>query len=291
MKMRMIIGLLAGMMLLGGCARRRVIPDDKLIKILREIYLDNTYASQQNLPYDSIDIYTPILKKHGYKPRDLHYTFNEFSKRKSSRISTLIETTVKELDKELEWFTQRVAVLDTINLMARERFKKVVYTDSLITARKISDTTKLRIKLPATEGVYRIGYGYRMDSTDRNVSLRTTHVLLDSSGRQVTSNTNWMSSKKQFERQIYTIELNATPLTTNLEILFGNYSKEMTTPHLRIDSLTIIYYLPVEQALDSLRRYLYAYRLIINETEYPPQDRGALSLLPPRMAPQRDSLP
>jgi len=290
MNVRIITGLLIGMILLGGCSRRRVIPDNKLVKILKEIYLDNAYASQYNLKADSLDVYTPILKKYGYRPRDLNYTFNEYSKRKSSRISNIIETTVTELEKELQWFTRRVAVLDTINLIARERFKTVVYTDSLIAARKIADTAKLRIKLPATAGMYHIRYGYLIDSADRNTNLRTTHALLDSSGHQLTSSVNWMQ-KRQSEHQAYTLELNATSSACRLEVRFGNYGKEMTTPHMRIDSLVITHYLPLEQALDSLRRHLYEYRLIIDGTEYPSPDCGALSLRPPRMDQKRDSIP
>ena len=292
MNIRIITGLLMSMILLGGCSGRRVIPDDKLVNILKEIYLDNAYASQHNLQADSLDIYTPILKKYGYRPRDLNYTFNEFSKRKSSRISDIIETTVTELEGELQWFTRRVAVLDTINLIARERFKKVVYTDSLITARKIADTAKLRIKLPVSDGTYHIRYSYLIDSTDRNASLRTTHVLFDSSGRQLTSNINWMKMR-QLEHQVYTTELNIESSSRRLEICFGNYGKGLTTPNLRIDSLVITHYLPLKQSLDSLRRHLYEYRLVIDGTEYPcgSPDSGALSLLPPRMDQKRDSLP
>jgi len=292
MNVRIITGLLVGMVLLMGCSRRRVIPDDKLVKILKEIYLNNAYASQYGLKADSLDVYMPVLKKYGYRPRDLNYTFNEFSKRKSSRISDIIEATSAELDRELQWFTRRVATLDTINLIARERFKQVIYTDSLIYVRKISDTAKLRINLPATVGTYHIRYGYQVDSTDRNMNLRTTHFLLDSAGRQLTSNVNWMQ-KHSSEHQRYTAELNAISAARRLEIRFGNYGKEMTTPRIRIDSLIITFYLPLEQALDSLRRHLYEYRPVIDGTEYSNDapNRGALSLLPPRMDQKRDSIP
>ncbi len=292
MKVRIgIVVLVAGIVLLGGCTRPRVIPDEKLVEILKEIYLDNAYAAQTHLNTDSLDIYGPILKKYGYKPRDLNYTFNDFSKRKSSRISDVIEAAIVELDQELQWYSDRVAVLDTINLIARERLKQLVVTDSLIAVNRIADTAKLRIELPAAEGTYDIRYSYRIDSADLNPSLRTTHVLFDSAGRQVGVSSNWMRVHQP--RQTYAGELVASAAARRLEIRFGNYGKELKTPRMQIDSVVIIRYLPQQQALDSLRKHLYAYRLVIDGTEYPqdPQDRGALSVLPPGLAPERDSLP
>ena len=289
MKTSRVILFAAALLLAGGCSRPKTIADEDLRSIFKEIYLANAFCNNGRIDCDSMDIYEKKLKKYGYRPTDMIYTINDFSKRKSSRLSDIINEAIDQLEKEYEWYQDKVAVLDTIDLIAGERFKRTVYEDSLIVARRIADTGRLRILIPVEEGSYKIRYSYLIDSTDRNGSLRTNHLLRDSAGRQVSSSVNWM---KKNNRQSYETKISATPRARVLEIRFGNYGKGLKAPSLRIDSLTVTYYLPAKAARDSLTRELMNYKLLIDGKEYPylSQDSGTLSLHAPWISPGRDSL-
>lgn len=289
MKTTLLILSMAVLLLAGSCSRSKVIADEDLRSIFKEIYIANAYCNNGRIDYDSMDIYTPIFEKYGYRTSDMIYTINDFSKRKSSRLSDIINEAIDQLEKEYEWYQKKVNILDTIDMIAGERFKQIVYEDSLITARRIADTGKLRILIPVKEGSYKVEYSYLIDSLESNGSLRTSHLLRDSAGRQISTSTNWM--KKQ-NRQHYETKITVVPRAQVLEIRFGNYSKNLKTPSMRIDSLKITYYLPVDAARDSLTHLLVNYKLMIDGKEYSEltQNSSTLSLHAPWLPEKRDSI-
>ncbi len=283
--------LLTLLFAVAGCSRPREIPDRKLEAIFKEIFLVNAYCNSRTINTDSLDVYEPILHKYGYKPRDLVYTIGHFSRRKSARLSDILDASMIQLAKEHEGYNQRVALLDSINMVAKERFRQIVYTDTLLHITRLKDTARLRLEFPAREGQYKIAYRYLIDTVDKNGSVRGTQTLLDSAGRQIQTRTNWMQRGRSL---LYETTLDAPARAAKLEVLLGNYNKTSTAPDLRIDTLAVIYYLPLEIALDSLKRSLLDYKLIIDGKEigrgFAP-DSVALRVDPPRIAPPRDTLP
>ena len=278
------------MIVLVACTRAKIIPDSKLTLVFKDIYLSNAYVGQMSFRTDSVDIYAPILAQYGFKPRDLNYTLNDFSKRKSSRITDIIEDAIAMLEEDLLHLNSRVAMLDSMDRIAAERYMRVVYADSLIRVTRIADTARLRIEIPASEGKYRIEYYFRIDSLDQNKSLRATHALRDEKDKLLANSTNWMRTGE--ERKKYETTLIAPADAHTLEILLANYGKEMKKPHLQIDSLTVAYYLPQAQAMDSLRRSLFRHTLRINGIEeypYLPTDSSTLSLHAPWLPEERDT--
>ncbi len=265
-----------------GCSRPKVIKDSDLEKIFTEIYLSNAYVSQQRFSADSLDIYSPIFKKYGYKPRDMAYTIANFSRRKSSRLSDVVAASSRELDRQYKIYSERVATLDTIDRRSQERFREPVLEDSLIRARKIADTAKLRIVFPAQAGEYTIAYNYTVDSLDKNLSLRTTITTIDTAGRRSAARTNWMRTNS---RERYSVTLTAEPSIKEMEILFGNYRKEMTAPHLTVDSLRVNWMPPVKEALERMNHVLLDYKYRIDGKEYDSyqKDSCALDTHPPRL--------
>ncbi len=282
--------LIALLLSAASCSRPKEIPDRKLQDIFTEIFLVNTYCNIETVNTDSLNIYEPVLRKYGYRPRDLVHTLRTFSQRKSSRLSDILNQSIEQLDKQYNVYARQVAILDTIELIARERYRKVVHTDTLIRATSLRDTSRLRIRVPAREGQYKISYSYFVDSLDRNPSVRATHVLTDSAGRQLEDRMNWMRRR---ERGTFDVTLTAPANTSRLEIVLGNYVKTSSAPDLRIDTLVVIYYPPTKAAVDSLTRDLIMYKLVIDGKEYPLRgaaDSLSLRIDPPRIAPRRDSV-
>lgn len=89
-----LICLLCVAVTAAACNRPRNIPDEKLIAITREIFLANAYRDSPKSGFsqaDTVDFYTPIFEKYGYKPSDLSYTINNLSRRKSVRFTDILE--------------------------------------------------------------------------------------------------------------------------------------------------------------------------------------------------------
>lgn len=247
---------------LAGCDRPRQIPDETLQQLFTEIYLSNALIQNRSMRSDSVDPYTPLFEKYGYTPRDFTYTLEGFAQRKSSRISDIIDASIASLGADHDFYAARLAAIDTIEQHALNRYRQLVYSDTLIEARQVSDTGKLRIRLPVTPpGSYRIAYTYLLDTSDYNVGLHTTYTISDSTGKQLVQRTDWMA---RLRRTPYSINIDAPATGRRLEILFGNYGSggnnmelTVTQPNLRIDSLSVYRYPPVEVAVDSLMRLFF----------------------------------
>lgn len=273
-----------------GCSRPKTINDENLESIFKEIYLANALCDVKAIVTDSIDIYAPILKKYGYTQPDMLYTIKGFTKRKSSRLSDIIDNAIKQLDAEYAVYEGRVAVLDTIDVRVGDMYKQIVYKDSIIIAKKVRDTSRLRITIPVKQGRYKVEYSYFIDSLEENTSLKATHNMYDKKGVQTNYSTNWMNINS---RKRYSAQLDTKPGDTKLVLLFANYPrKDMKRPDLRIDSLVVTYYFPKQVARDSVNKSFVDYKLLIDGQAYTAlsQDSCARRVHPPRIPVQRDSI-
>lgn len=248
-----------------GCSRHRVIPDEELALIFRDIYVANAYADTWVAGNDSISPYAPILERYGYTPRDVQYTIGNFSKRKSARISDVVDAAIELLDDEYEYYSQRVSVRKHIEEMAREMFSRKIITDSAITVSRIADTSRLRLAIPVEPGEYRVALRYCIDSTDLNDRIRLNMAMRNSRGELHGLNTVSML-RRRTER--YERALHADTSDRELVMHLGNYATDrkdtkIKKPSIRVDSLQVTYYPPTAQALDSLDSRLLRYRLSI----------------------------
>lgn len=286
----LIVGAMLGMAL-AGCAGKKTIPDDTLSDIFRDIYLSNAYVDRTpgRLDFDSVNIYEPILNSYGYTSEDFIHTIGNFSKRKSSRISDIVDDAVQKLEDMSAVLTRKVSILDKIDSTAFERTKKIIYTDSLIEVRSLADTSKIYITIPAANpGSYGISFYYYQDHTDPN-SLSSRFIFRDSLGVQVSTSTNYIRTSS---RQLYTTKLEKQPRGRKLELRLANYPPTPKTPmHIDFDSLVVVHYLPKEEALEKLLRSYIDYTLIIDGRPYYeyynlPADSSTLHILPP-LAPEK----
>ena len=120
------------LVLAGACARHKIIPDRKLAQIFHDAFLANAYIGSEQVDIDSLNIYEPIFAGYGYTTEDVYYTIGNFSKRKSARLGDVVELAIEMLEAEGKYYNREVAVLDTIDNVARRSFTRTVYADSLI---------------------------------------------------------------------------------------------------------------------------------------------------------------
>lgn len=193
--------LIAAATALGSCARDKVIPDEELARIFRDAYLINAYVSDRGVKLDSLELYEPVFSRYGYTAEDVRYTIGNFSRRKSAKLSDVVEQSIRLLEEESAYYKYEVGVLDTIDNVARRRFTRTVYSDSLIRVTRIKDTARLRVRIPDTRpGEYRVSFDYLIDSLDENLAprMRVWLVEADSSRKGESSSILRKSSRSVF---------------------------------------------------------------------------------------------
>lgn len=92
--------LIAAATALGSCARDKVIPDEELARIFRDAYLINAYVSDRGVKLDSLELYEPVFSRYGYTAEDVRYTIGNFSRRKSAKLSDVVEQSIRLLEEE-----------------------------------------------------------------------------------------------------------------------------------------------------------------------------------------------
>lgn len=246
----------AAAVLLGACTAPKIIPDKELVLIFHDIYLVNAYVNYSGINIDSLNIYEPVFAKYGYTSEDIQYTIGNFAKRKSARISDdVVEVANQMLLSESRAYRRRVEIADTVRLIARERFARQVYGDSLIRVRRIGDTSRLRITIPDIRpGSYKVSYGYLIDSLDRNYPFTANIRLMNADGRRSGNSSPRLDRGKH---STASVNLSSTGDDRLLVIVLNNYPEDLSTPNITIDSLRVTYYLPDDVAVPKLARSLY----------------------------------
>lgn len=240
---------------LTSCNRPETIGRGELKRIFKEAFLVNAYydtSHGRGIDLDSLDMYGPILARHGYDVGDLEYTVGVYAKKKSANLSRIVEQAIAELKEESAYYDGRLAQADSLYSIADRLLRREVLWRDSIVVRRAADTAKLRIAIPAGEGSYDISYSYIIDTIDKNRNLRATFSLVDSLGEWTVPKVEYMTRRGVLQRPVSrTIEADGS--TVELEIAIGNYpQRDMTTPRMRVDSLSVVYHMPREKALDSI---------------------------------------
>ncbi len=245
-----LISLAVIMLFAVACARHKIIPDDQLAQIFRDAFLTNAYIGQQNTPVDSLKIYEPIFARYGYTTNDVQYTIGNFSKRKSARLGDVVERAITMLETEGKYYNREVAILDTIDNVARRTFTTCVRRDSLIRVRKLRDTLRTTFDIDVQPGEYTVSFKYKIDSLDRNESgLRSTMWL----ERHDTTRTNLYSinmrrDREESQRQRFTVDSTHRRLHISL---VGFYNKPLQ-PYVTLRDMKVEYTPPTAEAVEKL---------------------------------------
>lgn len=248
----------------GSCSKEKVIPDSVLAEILRDAYLTNAYIDERQIRFDSLEIYEPIFERYGYTAENFRYTIGSFSRRKSANLSDVVERAIAMLESERGYYQREVAVLDTIDNVARRRYTRPFYADSLIRVRRLKDTTDLRIRIEDIRpGEYNISYAYLIDSLDENRILRAKFWLEGASdtirGDEYT--TTLRKLRRSEVMRTLRADTSMHTLVMNLYLTSGSLKR----PDVTIYDLKVTYTPEVETAVDSLYREQLNLRIFADE--------------------------
>ena len=236
---------------LAACSGYKIIPDDKLALIFHDAFLSNAYMQQQGLRLDSVNLYEPIFAKYGYTTADVQYTIGNFSKRKSARLSDVVERAIKLLEAEAGRLDREVAILDTIDNVARRTFRRTVLSDSLIRVTRLRDTTRLHFEIDDIRpGDYTITFDYLVDSLDENTQLRSSVWFERSDGRRVNVSPTYLTRRRAAE---YRREMKADTSMRRLVLdLYETRSPKPKRPHMAVRNLKVVFTPFAAEAVDSL---------------------------------------
>lgn len=259
--------LLVATLLLSGasCRRRTVIPDEELALIFRDAFLVNAYVFDQNIDFDTLQVYQPIFDRYGYAVEDVAYTVGSFSKRKSARLSDVVERSIKLLEQGGKSFIHETMILDSIDAKALRLSKRNLFYKDQINFHAMRDTVDLRLEfdsLPA--GSYRLSFDYLVDSLDNNRSSYRALSWGEYPG--VTTRKGLATSylrKKEIES--YNRSFNSDSLIHRFVVELAESYEVKRTPHVTFRDITLEYTPPAEQAVEELFKSKLNIRIFAND--------------------------
>ncbi len=241
-------------LLFAGCTQRAIISDKELVQIFRDAFVVNAYTSVKSVSLDSLNIYEPIFESYGYTTQDVQYTIGNFSKRKSARLSDIVEGAIKILEREGLEYNREVSILDTVRSISQRRQREVIFEKSEILVTSLKDSTKVRFHInPVELGEYNISFDYLIDSLDKNVgTYRTLSWFTNDDGAKSSGGeVRYQESVAYLQRnKVLTyrkkIELKQpySGMTLNLVDFMGKYK----APHLKFKDIRVEYTPPAESA-------------------------------------------
>lgn len=274
-----IIFLLFGALCAVGCSRTTIIPDKDLERITREMFLVNAYVNSQTIDTDSLDIYTPILERYGYKQEDFFNTLANFQKRKSARLSDVIEETIASLERLADGYEQKLRNLKFVDSLAKAQCSEEVFWKSRIAARKMGDTTKLQLVIPVRgEGEYLVSYHYYIDSLDKNNRLQSSHEVYNGEGGRTFISRNFLT---RGDTLLYKMTIKPKKGDVEYRLTLADYTRREDDPHITFDSIRIVYLPTSEVALAKMDSAMqFRPMLLFNDSI---RVRGYLDAYPPML--------
>jgi hypothetical protein len=250
---------LLGALLIVACNKPKEVPDKILGQIFHDAMLVNAYLNMHNdFKLDSLNIYEPIFAEYGYTTEDVQYTINNFSRRKSIRLSDVAEYMISLLEQESSALADQVNRQDTIENVAARRFTRTILSDTTIVIAKDEDSLRMRYRLGnISPGFYRISGSYTLDSLDREPNRRMYIYFEreDSTRRAVVNGTLQRRRELTFNQEQTITE--ADSAIQSLVIDFFHYAREpkkRKVPSMTIHNVKVTYRPPIEECVEMLFR-------------------------------------
>lgn len=260
---RLLTLLLLGMLLLPtACKRTVIIPDEELAMIFRDAFLTNAYVEHKRIKEDSLNLYAPIFDRYGYTTEDVQMTIGNFSKRKSARLSDVVERAIELLEEEGLRYDHQVVILDTIKQVALRTTRTVLLQDSLIEIRRAQDTTLVHFTLPAEEGDYELSYSYRVDSLDKNTRLQRKMWFQRENGSKGSLQIMNLQRHRE-ERTTRTLHADSSADSIHLQLLVLPEKPKRTSVTIR--NLQLVHVLPERAAIEELYRQQLGIRIFADD--------------------------
>lgn len=262
--MKRVIICILTVLSVAGCARKKEIDDHTLAKIFSEAYITNAYMGIKYFNIDSVQIYEPILEHYGFTPEDFRYTIGNFSRRKSAQLGRVLKDAEEQIKQYADIYDREVVILDTIQNVAVRTMQRVVHKDSLISIKKLADSSKLKMVIdPLQPGMYSVRYKYNCTKEQvkdkkgkkKDLALRGVINIETSTGTHANNYAYNLREEENIRRTIST-----DTAAKRLVITFAkpaDPTHKMRKPNIIISDF-IIEYTPEENlAIDSLfKRYI-----------------------------------
>ena len=205
----------------------------------------------------------PIFAGYGYTTDDVHYTIGNFSKRKSARLGDIVERAIEMLEREGKFYNREVAVLDTIDNVARRTFTRTVLADSLIRVRSLSDTARLSFSVDVEPGDYQLSLKYLVDSLDRNDKGLKGSVWLER--RDSTRTGVYTTTLRRNREETFSRRLTADSSHRRLRIDFLNFTGKPQRPSVTVTDLKVEFTPPTRTAVERLYEQQLDIRIFADE--------------------------
>ncbi len=250
--------LLAALLVVSAsCKRHTVIPDDELALIFRDAFLTNAYIDRQNADIDSLNLYAPIFAAYGYTTEDVQYTIGNFSKRKSARLSDVVEMAIDLLEEEGKYYDREVAALDTIKQVALRTARREVLYEPQLRARSLRDTAKLHLLVDVRPGSYEVSYDYLIDSLDDNTRLQR-RIWIERNDGSTTQMQYYTLRRNTEEHAVRTLTADTTMKRVHLQLIY--FPDKAKRPSLTVKELRVVHTPPADEAI----KQLYEQQLQVN---------------------------
>lgn len=245
-----------------ACHKRTVISDRELALIFRDAFLTNAYVDTNNVPTDSVKLYEPIFARYGYTAEDVQHTVGNFSKRKSARLSDVVEAAIALLEEEGKRYDREVAILDTVRQAARRKTARTLRLDTLVRIGSLRDTARLSFRFDAEPGEYVVSYGYLVDSLDRNGPLQSRMWIERKDGSR--SGAQYVALRRNRSEQVrrtFTVDTAARALRLHL-LAFPDRAQQ---PSVTFRDVRVTRILPEEEAIRALYEQQLDIRIFADE--------------------------
>lgn len=267
----------------GGCSRKVTLSDKELAQIFHDAFLANAYTSKEGIRLDSLKLYEPIFQRYGYTTEDVQHSIGSFSTRKSARLSDVVERAITMLEAEGKILDREVAILDTINNIAKRRATRVIHSDSLITFNSLADSTKMTFTIEdPTPGRYTVSFTYFIDSLDKGRKSYRSDAWLErikiDTVKNNTSITTYKKSNTQLRRNdivSHSSNIDADEVAERIVMRFMTIEDEKgATHHARLKDLTVTNIPNNEEALEIIYRENLRIKIFDDDLLYiTPEDR------------------
>lgn len=276
MRYRALITLLSlAIVMLVGCRKNVVIPDDTLSDIFHDAFLSNAYKNVERIDIDSLQIYESIFNHYGYTAEDVRYTIGNFSRRKSARLGSVVEQAIARLEREAKVYKRQVVILDTVRNAAVRSMQREVYADTLIKVRKRADSTRLEIDIePVLPGEYTISYEYEYEDDVKRHPRRAEFYFEGESGGRM-SNISFTLRKTEYVRRTIRATEHARRLHLNLGMLTGKRRPKRQMLTLR--NLRVNFKPDADMAIDSMFKRYVDIKIFADGFLFPAKDSLTLS--------------
>ncbi|MFI3317742.1 MAG: DUF4296 domain-containing protein [Rikenellaceae bacterium] len=176
---RVLTYITLGVILL-SCKSQTIIPDRELAQIFHEVFLANAYTQTRPFGQDTMRLYEPIFEKYGYTQDDIHYTIGNFSKRKSARLSDVVERAIASLEKEGLEYDREANILTIVDRAAQDRLKITRLEQGRLLFDELDKLDELSFSVENIDiGSYSIDFDYLIDSLDQTRGSYVTKIWFE----------------------------------------------------------------------------------------------------------------